>query len=149
MRTRTLVAAAILVSSSALADSRHAVVAPPAYQEECGSCHIAYPPRFLGASAWHRVMQGLGRHFGTDAAVSPELAREIGGFLEANAGRKERNASPRTARITETEWFLHKHDEVAPATFRRPAVKSAANCGACHARAAEGSFREREIRVPR
>jgi hypothetical protein len=150
MRTIALVAtAAALVSPVALADSRPAVVTPPAYQEECGSCHIAYPARFLGPSAWHRVMQGLGRHFGTDATVSPELAREIGAFLEANAGRKERNASPRTARITETEWFRHKHDEVAPAAFRRPAVKSAANCGACHTRAAEGSFREREIRVPR
>ena len=56
MRTLALVAAA-LVSSVALADSKPAVVTPPAYQEECGSCHIAYPPRFLGPSAWHRVMQ--------------------------------------------------------------------------------------------
>jgi len=34
-------------------------------------------------------------------------------------------------------------------TFRSRAVTSAANCGACHTRAGEGSFREREIRVPR
>lgn len=143
-------ATALLVSTSALADSRRTVLTHPAYQEECGSCHIAYPPRFLAAGDWHRLMQGLGRHFGTDAAVSPELASEIGAFLEANAGRKEkRTASSPEARITQTGWFRHEHDEVAPGTFRRPAVKSAANCGACHTRAGEGSFREREIRVPR
>jgi mono/diheme cytochrome c family protein len=150
MRTLGLaLAAALLASTSAVADSRRTVVTHPAYQEECGGCHIAYPPRFLAAGDWHRLMQGLGRHFGTDAAVSPELTSEIGAFLEANAGRKERNASPRTARITETGWFRHEHDEVAPGKFRSPAVKSAANCGACHTRAGEGSFREREIRVPR
>jgi hypothetical protein len=27
-------------------------------------------------------------------------------------------------------------------------VKSFANCNACHTRAAEGSFRERDIRIP-
>ena len=95
-------------------------------------------------------MQGLGKHFGSDASVSPALARDIGPFLEANAGREGRRTALSAApRITETSWFLHEHDEIAPRTFRSPAVKSAANCGACHARAGEGSFREREIRVPR
>jgi hypothetical protein len=141
---------ALLASANASADSRRTVVTHPAYQEECGSCHIAYPPRFLAAPDWRRLMQELGQHFGADASLSPELAREIGVFLEANAGREGRTAMPREApRITGTAWFRHEHDEVAPGTFRGPAVKSAANCGACHARAGEGSFREREIRVPR
>lgn len=142
--------AALLVSMSAVADSRRAAVTHPAYQEECGSCHVAFPPRLLAAPDWRRLMQRLGKHFGSDASVSPALARDIGAFLEANAGREGRStASSAAPRITETSWFVHEHGEVAPGTFKRPAVKSAANCGACHTRAGEGSYREREIRVPR
>lgn len=142
--------AALLVSTHAVADSRRAVVTHPAYQEECGSCHVAYPPRLLAAPDWRQLMSGLGRHFGSDARVPPALARGIGAFLEANAGREGRStASSPAPRITETSWFRHEHDEVAPRTFRSPVVKSAANCGACHTRAGEGSYREREIRVPR
>jgi hypothetical protein len=150
-RVRLALLAALLVSMNAVADSRRTVVTHPAYQEECGSCHVAYPPRLLAAPDWRRLMSGLGKHFGSDASVSPELVRDIGAFLEANAGREGRSTAPRAAspRITETSWFLHEHDEVAPGTFRSPAVKSAANCGACHTRAGEGSYREREIRVPR
>lgn len=147
---RLALVAALLVSANAAADPRRTVVTHTAYQEECGSCHVAYSPRFLAAPDWRRLMQGLGKHFGSDASVSPELARDIGAFLEANAGREGRRTALSAApRITETSWFLHEHDEVAPRTFRSRAVTSAANCGACHPRAAEGSFREREIRVPR
>lgn len=50
-------------------------------------------------------------------------------------------------------WFTRKQREVAarvePAARQPGAVKSAADCAASHTRAAEGSFREREIRLPR
>jgi nitrate/TMAO reductase-like tetraheme cytochrome c subunit len=52
-------------------------------------------------------------------------------------------------RITETRWFKHEHDEVSDRTWRNLKVKSASNCGACHAFAAQGKFNERDIRVPR
>ena len=147
---RLSLVAALLASMNAAADSRRTVVTHPPYQEECGSCHVAYSPRFLAAPDWRRLMQGLGKHFGSDASVTPAMARDIGAFLEANAGREGRRTALSPApRITETSWFLHEHDEIAPRTFRSPAVKSAANCGACHTRADQGSYREREIRVPR
>ena len=52
-------------------------------------------------------------------------------------------------RITRTAWFVRKHDEVAPATWKLPAIKSAANCGACHTTADQGDFNENKIRIPR
>ena len=54
-----------------------------------------------------------------------------------------------TLRITETGWFRHEHDEVPAGIWKRPAVKSAANCAACHTRADAGDFSERNIRIPR
>jgi mono/diheme cytochrome c family protein len=44
---------------------------------------------------------------------------------------------------------VHEHDEVGPAAWKLPAVKSAANCAACHASAEQGDFRKRNIRIPR
>ena len=121
-----------------------------AWKSECGSCHVAYPPSLLPAASWRAIMAGLDRHFGNDATIDAATAAAIEAFLVANAGRDR--SKPPTAepilRITETRWFRHEHDDVAPATFESPAVKSAANCGACHLNADSGRFSEREIRIP-
>ena len=116
--------------------------------EECGSCHIAFPPSMLSADNWRRMMGGLDKHFGANASLDPEPAARIGAFLERNASRRgERNASS-TLRITDTRWFVHEHDEVSPATWRDPKVKSAANCAACHTDTERGLYKERNIVMP-
>jgi hypothetical protein len=150
--------AALMVAAGALALAGTAAVAgegsrgAPAhagYQAECGSCHLAYPPRLLPAPSWRQVMGSLDRHFGTDASVDAALARDIGAWLEANAGSPRRGADPAQPRITRTAWFLHEHDEVPPDAWRRPAVGSAANCAACHTQAESGDYRKRNLRIPR
>jgi hypothetical protein len=32
---------------------------PAGWHSECGSCHVAYPPRLLEAASWRTIMQGL------------------------------------------------------------------------------------------
>jgi Dihaem cytochrome c len=122
----------------------------PAWLEECGACHLAYPPRFLSANSWQRVMEGLGDHFGSDASIEPAVAKEITAWLIANA-RKPKTGKPEPVpppqRITETRWFISEHDEVS-ARFASPAVGSAANCAACHRTADQGNFSERNIKLP-
>lgn len=122
----------------------------PAYRQECGSCHVPYPPALLGAASWRAVMGTLDRHFGTDASVEPAAKAAIDAFLERNAGRRDTSAGGRPLlRITETRKFLEEHrKEVPPEVLRRPEVKSFANCGACHAGADRGDYAERGIRVP-
>ena len=143
--------AGVLVSQGVIASGPKG---PPAtnaaWKSECGSCHVAYPPRLLPAASWRAIIAGLERHFDADATIDAPTAAAIEAFLVANAGR---DRSPRPTaepilRITETRWFGHEHDEVIPTTWQSPAVKSAANCGACHLRADSGRFSEREIRVP-
>ena len=121
----------------------------PTWKEECGSCHMAYPPRLLPASSWRALMSGLDQHFGTDASVDPQTARHITTFLERNAGRERASQGSPTLRITKTRWFLHEHDEVPGRVWRNPKVKSAANCTACHVRGDKGNFDEHGIRIPR
>jgi hypothetical protein len=124
----------------------------PAWQEECGSCHIAYPPRFLPAESWRRMMLSLDDHFGSDASLDQETTAAITAFLVANARTARRDASATATsaplRITEMAWFTHEHDEISPGKWQSVAVGSAANCGACHRNAAQGRFSEHEIKVP-
>jgi cytochrome c553 len=120
-----------------------------AWQAECGTCHVAYPPRLLPAQSWRTVMKGLDRHFGVDASVDPGVAASIGSFLEANA-RRERSkwSDPSALRITESGWFRHEHASVAASMWKRTDVRSPANCGACHHGADSGDFSERNVRLP-
>jgi nitrate/TMAO reductase-like tetraheme cytochrome c subunit len=52
-------------------------------------------------------------------------------------------------RITETRWFVKKHDEVPRATWSRKSVGSAANCAACHRQAEQGVFDDDSVRIPK
>lgn len=122
----------------------------PSYRNECGTCHAPYPPGLLPAPSWQRVMAGLPRHYGTDASLDDATTRELSSWLAANAGASRRaRESPPQDRITRSAWFTREHHEVPAATWRRPAVKSPANCGACHVQANQGDFDEHRIRIPR
>lgn len=140
-------------TSAALADSKGPMVPPlPKYQQECAACHIAYPPGMLPAASWTRMMGSLNKHYGTDASLDEASVREISGWLKVNAGTYKRvSEEPPQDRITKSAWFLRKHNEreVPPAVWKRAAVGSASNCAACHTNAAQGSFSERDIKIPR
>ena len=122
----------------------------PKYQQECAACHLAYPSGLLPASSWQRLMNNLPHHFGTDASLDAATVQELSAWLDANAGtyRRVREAPP-DDRITSSAWFVRKHDEVPAETWKRPAVKSAANCAACHMHAEQGVFNEHDVRIPR
>jgi Dihaem cytochrome c len=130
------------------------------FKSECGACHVAYPPALLPARSWETLMAGLAHHFGEDASLDAETTREITQHLvresgdrgTSRKGRKATNSIPSSetpVRITETRWFRHEHDDISPAVWRRAAVGSAANCGACHKGATEGDYSERRVAIPR
>jgi hypothetical protein len=118
-----------------MAGGRLAVPANPTWQAECASCHIAYPPQLLPAASWRRLMSQLDRHFGIDASLDAGASSEILAFLEKHAGR----GADQSLRITETRWFRHEHDEAT--------AQKLSNCESCHRTAAQGDFRERNLRI--
>ncbi len=142
---------AMAASVPAHAEGYRYAVNNPAYQSECAACHVAYPPQLLSAASWRAVMSGLDKHFGSDASFDPAANAEILRYLEANAGRREAvsGAKPQL-RITEARWFVREHsDELPTDIWKHPAVKSAANCAACHTAADKGDYSERSLRLPK
>jgi hypothetical protein len=148
--TAGAVLALCAVATPAQADSDRNLRVPPnpGYRQECGACHVAYPPGLLPAASWQRLMSDLARHFGTDASLDAELTRSLSSWLAANAASGRRAAGePPQDRITRSAWFQREHDELAASTWTRPDVKSPANCGACHPQADQGDFSERHLRI--
>src|SRR5512135_212975 len=111
----------------------------PKWQAECSSCHTLYHPGLLPERSWRKVMGGLDKHFGENASLDPLTQKEITAFLAAHsADRADSRRSAKIAqsipanstplRITETAWFVRKHDELAPSVWKRPKIGSPANC---------------------
>lgn len=133
----------------------------PMYVKECGGCHTAYAPGLLPARSWQKMMNELDNHFGEDASLDePERlailrwltdyaadAQNATMLMRRIAASIPRGAQPQ--RITETPLFRHQHDEVPAHIWKRAKIGSKANCGACHTRANEGRYPEREVRIPR
>ncbi len=143
----------VIFTGLAFADgSANTVPLLPKYKQECAACHTPYPPGMLPAGSWKRLMGGLDKHYGTDASMDEASVREISAWLGANAGTYKRvSEEPPQDRITQSAWFLRKHNarEVAPEVWKRASVGSASNCVACHTGAAQGNFNERDIRIPK
>jgi hypothetical protein len=130
------------------------------YVEECGACHMAYPPGLLPARSWKKLMADLGQHFGEDAELEPKTAAALTRYLvEHSADGSDYRRSRKVARslakdriplrITELSFFRHEHGEIPDQQIsNNPEVGNLSNCVACHRRAEQGSFSEREIRIP-
>jgi mono/diheme cytochrome c family protein len=154
MKNRTVLVAAFALATlaaTAVADEHRTRVAMlPAYTQECSSCHVAYPPGLLPAASWQRLMANLPRHFGTDASIDAAQQAALTTWLTASAGRGRRvDAAPAEDRITRSAWFEREHRRIGSAVWQRPAIRSAANCAACHRDATDGGFDEDAVAIPR
>lgn len=123
----------------------------PKYQQECASCHMAYPAGLLPVASWQHLMGTLSKHFGTDASLTTADTGDITSWLSANGGTYKRvGAMPQQDRISQSDWFLRKHraGEVPARVWSRASVRSRSNCVACHAAAEQGNFNEHQVRIP-
>ena len=137
-----------------------AAVSSPVYKEECGGCHMVYPPGLLPASSWQKMMSALEDHFGDDAELDANTHHAVSEFLLTNSAdqsdyRRSRKfnrgiqSDDAPIRISETTYFKQEHNEITDRMVSGNAeVKSFSNCNACHTKAEQGSFKERDIRIP-
>lgn len=116
---------------------------PAQYLEECGSCHIPYPPQRMTQAGWEIQMRNLQHHFGTDASVDGPTRKAILSYLTTNASSKEKNAPTEpTARLTQTRGFVKEHGR------QPPKGQNFSNCSGCHLQAEKGDFSERTLKTP-
>jgi mono/diheme cytochrome c family protein len=92
------------------------------------------------------MLAGLDRHFGQNAELDAPLRARLEGWLTTEAGPGDGGAPQR---ITGLGWFRREHRRVGPEVVARPAVRSLANCAACHQGAAGWDFDEDRVRIPR
>ena len=129
------------------------------YRAECGSCHLAFPPRLLTAAAWQDLIGKLKNHFGDDASLAPAVTKELLHYLVANAGQLNiedhtpfvtTTAADNPPRITDTFFFTTRHSrQVSLQEVKaNPKVGSFANCAACHPNADKGNFSDHEVAIP-
>lgn len=142
------------------ADGKAAPSAQQRYVAECATCHMAYPATLLPARSWQKLMGGLANHFGDNAELNDATRQPITDYLLAGAGDRggERRGAKFAAsvpagetplRISEVPYFKREHSEIPQRYIRdNPKVASLSNCAACHTRAEQGSFSEREIVIP-
>lgn len=153
MRFILSAAALVMWTGAAMAEGgegmQMGVITDTATKTECSACHIAYPAGFLPARSWQAIMGDLGKHFGEDATLAPDVTTAITNYLVANAG--DANGNPRIfrgvaadqtpMRISELPWFKRKHEgEVSAARLKK--AGSWANCVSCHQGADTGFFGE-------
>ncbi len=176
-KTTTLLAAlafTLLGSSLAQAEEeglfesifgRHKEITPVSnktYQDECGSCHFAYPPGLLPSKSWEKLLtaQALPDHFGENAELDADTLKEIREYALANAADKsDRKRSRKIAlatenidaplRITEVRYIKRKHHEIPEKMIKgNKDVKSLSYCDACHTQAKKGVFDADTVRIP-
>jgi len=130
------------------------------YQEECASCHMAYPAELLPARSWQKILGSLDRHFGDNASLDPASLKVLGTYLQnhsadAGASRRARRilraipAGSTPLRISTLPYIRRQHDEIPSRYIKNnPQVKSLSNCVACHQGAERGVFNEDSVRIP-
>ncbi len=140
--------------------ARSSQPAPEVFNEECGSCHMAYPPALLPERSWRKMMAGLEDHFGDNAELDDESYKIITDYLMSNSadatrfGRSHKfyrsiRSSDTPLRISNIPYFLHEHDEIPKRLVEdNPKVNSFSNCQACHQNAEKGSFNDDDINIP-
>ena len=153
-RIMVLLCVALIATTATAREERVAPVTDPVVQQECGSCHMVFPPQFLPKRSWQKLIETLSDHFGEDASLGEAQRQAVLDYLLAHAadsskaGREGRKFAQSIAagqtplRITETPRWVEEHRKVRAERWQSPDVKSKANCLACHKRAEQGVYED-------
>lgn len=169
-----LAVALLMSSSSAMADNfwlwlvtfshqnEVKAVNNKTYEEECGSCHFAYPPGLLPSQSWEKLLndKALNDHFGENASLDKDTLKTIHDYAIENAAEKSwykrsRKIAKATEggeaplRITEVRYIKRKHHDIPEKMIKgNKDVKSLSYCNACHTKAEKGIFDSDTVSIP-
>ncbi len=127
------------------------------FAEQCGSCHLAFPPSLAPAATWNAILDRMNAHFGRDTGLPPPMIAQLRVYLDANAAEhwdtlpswRLRTPDPGgSLRITATPGWRRIHRGIPASVFAAPPIFNRSACEACHADAATGLFAPQDIAVP-
>ena len=130
------------------------------YNDNCGDCHLAYPPNLLPADSWRKIIGNKAEHNGEELNFDKSITDALLVYLEANAADSSNSklarkimkslGSDKPLRITHIPYIIHKHkdDDIPAGVFERKSVGSFSNCNSCHPGAASGYFDDDNVRIP-
>jgi len=126
------------------------------YNSECGDCHIVYHPSLLPKKSWVILMDELEDHFGEDAYLDDETAKEILAYLTSfSAENWDSEAAnnllivdkEKPTQISATPYWKLRHAKIDEDIFKAKPINSEANCEACHGDAKTGRFDDVNIKI--
>lgn len=137
-------------------------VSNKSYQEECGSCHFAYPPGLLPARSWEKLLTAtaLHNHFGDNAELDAATLQVIRDYALENAAdkswyKRSRKIAHAIAegeiplRITEVSYIKNKHQDIPEKMIKgNKDVKSLSYCDKCHMQADKAVFDNDTVQIP-
>lgn len=138
-------------------EAKASATKPTLWTEQCGSCHLAFPVQFLPARSWQRMLLEQDKHFGDDLGLSADKLAALRDFTRLGVAEPQWAgmmfqasiaADASTQRITETDFWLHRHRRIAKERFNSDKVAGKHDCEACHADAWSGIFLPRLIQIP-
>lgn len=133
-----------------------------AYQEECSSCHYAYPPGLMPEASWKKLLaaDALAKHFGENIEMKESLRVELLDYAvknsadKATAKRSQKimaSIAPGAApeRITEIAYIRRKHQEIPEKLIKgNPKVVALSQCDTCHTQAKSGNLDDDSVIIP-
>ena len=136
---------------------------PPArldaeFAEQCGSCHLAFPPSLAPAATWDRIMADPAHHFGTDMGLPADMVAHLRAFLDANSAEHwdtlpahllRTPAADGSRRISDAPGWRRAHRRIPASVFAAKPIYRRSSCEACHADAATGGFAPQDIAIPK
>ena len=121
------------------------------YLDECGACHLAYPPGLLPEPSWRLLLAHLDDHFGDNAELGEDERLHLEKYLRDEAlqygkpttmSRMLRNLPDDPfIRITELPNFILDHQTSVVNINAETTVGSGlGDCEVCHTNALQGRF---------
>lgn len=130
-----------------------------AWRENCSECHFAFHPTLLPSRSWRKIFETQHEHFGDDLDLDEETLAELLKFHLDNAAESELTEPARKIlyftpgtetpiRVTETKYWIKKHEDIDDAYWKHKKVKIKGNCHACHLDAKAGTYEDSDMRLP-
>ena len=143
-------------------DKEVKAVSLKAYNDECSSCHYAYPPGLLPAASWQKLLApaALSKHFGENIEMKESLRVELLNYAiknsadKASAKRSQKIMSSLSQdlapeRITEVPYIRRKHQDIPENMIKgNPKVVALSQCDTCHTQAKTGNLDDDSVSIP-